>query len=304
MEKNPFEILGITPELVKKLDNEQLYKLVQSNYRLLQKIFHPDVASPKSSSKANSMSVELNKAFEQLNIKKDGESFKTFRKSYEQRLKRGFRRQIEDQREQVQTLSNTLSSLSTHSFRFLLHYLEDWKSRNGSASSSGASVFHLKNLTLGIFDVAVGYNLRQSSWNLGKNYKEIKFDENGSMKYRFLSRSEFSQVNFIRLLGAVKADALDIISVLDKKLTKAATLEGTRSASQFAYGAGMYEVLNTIDLDVFREELMPYLSPDLAENSYLFSIHLCNGKSVLKDLPMKVSLEGKIIKISPTIPDK
>ena len=83
MEKNPFEILGITPELVKKLDNEQLFKLVQSNYRLLQKIFHPDVASHKSSSKANNIAVELNRAFEQLNIKKDGESFETFRKSYE-----------------------------------------------------------------------------------------------------------------------------------------------------------------------------------------------------------------------------
>ena len=42
MRKNPFEILGITPEMVKRLGDDQLFALVRSNYRALQKILHPD----------------------------------------------------------------------------------------------------------------------------------------------------------------------------------------------------------------------------------------------------------------------
>lgn len=306
MEKNPFEILGITPELVRRLDDDQLFKIVQSNYRLLQKVFHPDVIGGREENKrAHLMSLKLNRAFEQLDRRKDDNSFLYFRQQYEARLKRGLRKQMEKQQQQVDTLADLLASLKNHSVQFLLHYLENWETRkNGSTPELAASVFFLKNVVLGVNDVAVGYNFRHSSWNLGKNYKEIRFDQNRNMSYRMLSRSTFCPVNFIRLLGTVKADKLDIVPLLDKKVNKACSLSGKHTPSDFKDGGSMFDVQNTMDLDVFQESVMPHLSPSVSENSYLFSLHLETHKSALQELPSQVWLEGKIIRISPSQPSE
>ncbi len=299
MEKNPLEIFGITPELVKRLDNEQLFRLVQSNYRLLQKAFHPDVSSVKVGPKrAHHHAVQLNRAFEQLDLRKNEDSFLYFREQYEKKLNRGLRRQLDDKKARLEELSAVFGSLKSNTIEFLLHFLENWEARtNGNTPRPGSSIFCLKNVTLGIFDVAVGFNLRHSSWNLGRNYKEIRFDENQRMAYRQLSRSSFSPVEFIRILGAVKCDQLDVVSFLDKKASKASTLSGNRLPSDFINGSA-YELQNTIDLETFTEECLPYLSPALSENSYLFSFHLDTRKTTLPVPPEKVWLEGKIIKIS------
>ena len=40
--KNPFAILGISPEMCSRLGDEDLFVLVRSAYRALQTIYHPD----------------------------------------------------------------------------------------------------------------------------------------------------------------------------------------------------------------------------------------------------------------------
>ncbi|MDP2798420.1 MAG: hypothetical protein Q8O60_00815 [Deltaproteobacteria bacterium] len=40
--KNPFAVLGITPQIVARMDNEALYNLVRACYRALQQAHHPD----------------------------------------------------------------------------------------------------------------------------------------------------------------------------------------------------------------------------------------------------------------------
>jgi curved DNA-binding protein CbpA len=301
MKKNPFEVFGITPEMVKQLDDDQLFKLVQSNYRFLQKIYHPDVVGPTVGTKrGHRLATQINRAFEKLDRRKNGETFHQFREEYEARLKKGFRKRIEDQERQMAVLTELLGDFAHHSMQFLLHYLEDWERarRNGQSGENSVSIFSLKNVMLGIYDMAVGYNLRNSPWNLGKNYKEICIDGDGDMSYRLLNRKQFSPVKFIRLLGTIKTDKVDLVPLLNKRLAKAATFSGNRIPVQYANGGDMFEVTNTMDLNVFQENCIPFLHPTISENAYLFSFHLEKSNSTLLTPPSKVWVEGKIIKIT------
>jgi hypothetical protein len=302
MKKNPFEVFGITPEMVKQLDDEQLFKLVQSNYRFLQKIYHPDVAASTIGTKrGNRLTTQLNRAFEKLNRRKNGESFQQFREEYEARLKKGFRKRIEDQERQMAVLTELLGDFAHHSMEFLLHYLRDCERarRNCEPAGDNASVFSLRNVTMGIYDIAVGYNLRHSPWNLGRNYKEICIDGEGNMSYRLLNRKQFLPVKFIRLLGTIKTDKVDLLPLLNKRLSKAATFSGSRIPVQYANGGDMFEVMNNMDLKMFQENCIPFLHPTISENSYLFSFHLEKTNPSLLTPPSKVWVEGKIIKIAP-----
>jgi hypothetical protein len=300
MKKSPFEVFGITAEMVKQLDDDQLFKLVQSNYRFLQKIYHPDVASRTVGAKrGHRLATQLNRAFENLDRRKNGESFIHFREEYEGRLQKGFRKRIEDQERQLTILTELLNNFAQHSMQFLLHYLENAeRADNRYESTENHSIFSVRNVVLGIYDVAVGYNLRHSAWNLGKNYKEISIDRDGNMSYRLLNRKQFSPIKFIRLLGTIKADKVDLLPLLNKRITKAATYSGNRVPVQYINGGDMFEVMSTIELNVFQENCIPFLHPTISENAYLFSIHLDKSKSTLLTPPSKVWVEGKVIKIT------
>jgi hypothetical protein len=60
MQKNPFEVLGIHPRILKDLTRPQIISLASSQYRTLQKIFHPDVGGKAARSQ------ELTEAFQQI----------------------------------------------------------------------------------------------------------------------------------------------------------------------------------------------------------------------------------------------
>lgn len=49
--RNPFRALGIAPEGLRGLNDEQIRNLVQTNYRFWAKIYHPDMGARKSSAK-------------------------------------------------------------------------------------------------------------------------------------------------------------------------------------------------------------------------------------------------------------
>ena len=300
MGKNPFEILGITPEMVKRLDEDHLFALVRSNYRVLQKMLHPDVnigKTARQSERIHKQAVEVNQAFERLDLTKNPESFHVCREGYAPRPKRGLRKELDRARERAERLDLVVDELSYKFLDFLFHFLDHGPGRWGALSNGKQPhVFDLRSLRIGLYDVAVGYNLRHSSWNLGRNYKEMRFDEKGNMQYRLLSRSGFSEVCYIRMLGSVDAEKIDLIPYLNKKRGAGA---GCGDNGSFCSEPLQQEseVINTISLSDFREMCLPNLTPYLKENAYLFSIHLENGGSVLKQVPVEIWLEGKIIKL-------
>ena len=90
--KNPFEVLGLTPEMTARLKGKDLFTLVKTMYRSLHKIHHPDrntSKSAKTTAKKAALAVELNLAFEMLNLDKEPESFRHYKKLYSARRKGG-----------------------------------------------------------------------------------------------------------------------------------------------------------------------------------------------------------------------
>ena len=298
--KNPFEILGITPEMVKRLDDDHLFALVRSNYRVLQKMLHPDVnigKTARQSERIHKQAIDVNQAFERLDLTRNPDSFYIYREEYAPRPKRGLRKELDKTRERADRLDLVNEELSCKFLAFLFHFLDHGPGRWGALSNvKQPHVFDPRGLRIGLYDVAVGYNLRHSSWNLGRNYKEMRFDEEGKMHYRLLSRSGFAEVCYIRMLGSVDADKVDLTPYLNKKSGAGAGCgdNGSYCAEPLHQES---EMVNTISLSNFREVCLPNLTPRLKENAYLFSIHLENGGSVLQQIPVEIWLEGKIIKL-------
>lgn len=66
---NPFQTMGLTPQILVKLSNQQIGELVRSQYRILVRIKHPDVGGCESEFK------EIQSAYEELDQVKNPEKF-------------------------------------------------------------------------------------------------------------------------------------------------------------------------------------------------------------------------------------
>ena len=67
------------------LKEKELFILVKSVYRCLHKFYHPDMAvnnGQQQSAHNASLAIDLNLAFEKLNLDKDAESFKYYHQLY------------------------------------------------------------------------------------------------------------------------------------------------------------------------------------------------------------------------------
>ncbi len=148
--------------------------------------------------------------------------------------------------------------------------------------------------TFGILDVAMRQNVRSRGWASGLGYKEIKFDETGQMYYRLPGQKKFSPVNFIKLIGTIAKDKIDIDALLEKKPFKGTLYIENRSPVKETKNRKYLEILNTVSISEFKWQCLPFLKPDIVEGHYLFSIH---RKASAMD---KVFLEGVVTRISKT----
>lgn len=292
-EKNPFETLGITPELAARLDEKDLFTLVKTLYRSLLKIYHPDrskARSSKSAPKDATRAVELNLAYERLNLDKDSESFRHCHKAYSARRKRGLSKKIADLQKEIDRRDDDQSALADCFMEYLLRGLP-WKQE----AEGDICRFPIcpSNIKLGLNDVAINQNVRAMSWSLGSNYKEIIFDALGGMYYRPVGRSKPFAANYIHILGIIDTKDLDLLPLLNRVPPREGFFKSPALDSRYGIDGAPLQVLNSISMEKFKSHCLPLLKPDLAERSYLFSIH----RPVFES-EGSVSVEGVIVKIS------
>ena len=274
MAKNPFEILGISPQMVKELDDEALYGLVKACYRALQRAYHPDLKTG-----AKERAVELNLAFEALDFERNPESFKQHRQAYLRRLsRRTQRRTIDELTQKVAVLLRQQELLTENYWQHLLEILK---------LNEGPTLFpeppKMKKVTL--LDVCLRFNVSYAGFGRPLAFKEILFDEEGFLYYRFPRRRKFQPVNFITLVGSVPRRYLEIWPLLEKKPTAEAAASGLPDPKAF-------EVLNIIQLEIFKRTCLPLLRTGLQENAYLFSLHHRNHSP-----EHHVFVEGMVLRI-------
>ena len=290
--KNPFEILGLTPEMTDSLGDAELYTLVKSLYRALQKVYHPDKGCSKSSKKATedaARAVELNLAFEQVNLEKDGDSFRRFRRLYSARRSKALRKKIAGLEKDIRELRENRTTLADGFMEYLLAGLP-WQSE--FKEEQGRSALAQANLKLGLNDVAINQNVRALSWSLGSNYKEIAFDALGGMFYRPVGRSKAFPVNYIQLIGSIDVAKLELLPLLDRVQTNG-LFKYPALDSRYGIDGAPLEVMNSITLQKFKTHCLPLLRPDFKERAYLFSIH----RPVFES-EGRVTVEGVIVKVT------
>jgi hypothetical protein len=300
--KNPFEVFGLTPELVGELSDKELFGVLKSMYRSLQKTFHPDIAGrrkakPKTETKARpherpvDRAVELNLAFEALDLDRDPASFKRLRKAYASRrpasayqtsllLKDELKAQIAKEDRLAQSF---LSYMSTNAFN----------GQNGSGAHLLTVPLPAKNIKLGLSDVAISNNIRQAAWFLGSNYKHLNADAQGQISVKPVGRSKFTKANFIHLLGCVPVEGIELMPLLERG--QANSFKGPALPPGESANAKISSVMNLVSAENFKRHVLPILKPLLMERAYLFSLN--NDIYTTTGL---ITLEGVIVKLEKT----
>ncbi|MDR2935470.1 MAG: J domain-containing protein [Candidatus Adiutrix sp.] len=284
--KNPFEIFGLTPEMVGRLSERDLFAVLKAMYRALQKTVHPDVARRRSRmTRDDERAVELNLAFEAVNLDKDPQAFRRHRKGFvARRPSTAYLRS--------QTLERALIAQAAREERLAQAYLGrlvadcGW---TGSEPYRPMAALPLRDIRLGLLDVAINQNLKTASWTLGSNYKEMNFDSGGRLSVRGVGRSRFRRAAYIHLLGTVPAAEIELLPLLERP--------PARFFKSPALGAGgdsglSLSVLNRISQDRFKSHVLVNLKPEVTERSYLFSINRPEFEET-----GCLTLEGLVVKI-------
>jgi hypothetical protein len=288
--RNPFETLGIAPAMVRALSGKELFSLVRASYRALLLIYHPDrspLHDQELKIQRNKKVAEINLAFEKLNHDRDPASLEHYQQLYARRVGEGWKRTIRQRDREILDLNSNNENLSQG---FLRHLLEPcFPDQTGSVSGT-TSVFHLKNRIVGLQDIAINHNVRTLTWTLGTNYKEIKFDSEGRMFYKLPCRKRIIPVNFIKLLGTVDKDKVDLLPLLDRVIPKDQTVQSEKWKKVASENLKCFDVLNTLSAEKFRRHCLPFLKPDMNEGAFLFSLHRNTAQQ------KQINLEGLIIR--------
>ncbi|RUM87089.1 MAG: hypothetical protein DSZ24_07005 [Thermodesulfatator sp.] len=260
MRRNPFEILGLSPRIVKELDEEGLFRLVRACYRTLQQVYHPDLSSG-SGEKA----LEINLAFEALDLRKNPESFRYWRRAY---LKRLSRRTLQGRLEEMHLrLGRSERERETLSEAF-------WQSLLSRAQEDHLLTPLPRHLRLKIYDISLQYRLPYPVFGRKAPFKEFLFDGKGQVFVRLAGASELRSASQLRLLGGVPREKIEPWILLEKTPSE----EGLRPE-------------NFLRAETFKRACLPYLQHQIRPNLYLFSLR--------PEDPSRLYLEGLLLEIKP-----
>ena len=294
MIRNPFEIFGLTPEMVGSLSEKDLFSVIKAMYRALQKTVHPDVVRRrKPRPDGVDPAVELNLAFESLNLDKNPVGFRRHRKSFvARRPQTAYKKSLALERELARREVREGNLATAYLGRLVADY--GWPAAEetdpGPDQGSELIPFPLRNLRLGLLDVAINQNLKMASWSLGSNYKEINFGPDGEMSVRPVGRTDFNRVGYIHLIGSVPIDLVELKPLLERppaRFFKTPAL----NASIGANGPSL-SVLNRISPEQFKAHVLVHLQAAVSERSYLFSLNRPEYEET-----GCLTLEGQVVKI-------
>jgi len=253
--KNPFEIFGLSPQIVKELDEEILFKLIKAIYKVFQFTYHPDRGG--DSKKA----LEINLAFEKINLEKNPESFRSYRNKY---IKRLSRRTLRTELEELRVQNRKLSFYNELLKEKLWQYLE-----NGFVYLNNSFERH-KGLKLRLFDMVTYMNFS----GLRNAKKQMFFKDLIITKKYVLKRTGYEKyyrkfLNY-KYIGCIKREYLEPWFLLER--------ESKEENQKFK---------NFISKEVFIKECLIYLEPEIKINSYVFFYSPENFQ--------KIILEGVVI---------
>lgn len=259
IKKNPFEIFGITPQLVKELNDEVLFKIIKGIYRVLQLYYHPDRGGdPKRA-------LELNLAFEAINYEKNPQAFQHYKKLYLQRLSR-------------KTLKKELETLK-EAYRKLNYLNEVLKERFWNFLEKGDAYFEevFKRgfvLRLKLLDIVSQLNFSDYvSFKKRKQFfKEVILSPESFILKKEALQQKYRKLKNYRYLGTIKREYFEPWNFLERSLKEE-----------------KFFLKNFLSKETFVREFLVYLQREPRPETYLFYLNPLE--------PGKVYLEGLILKV-------
>lgn len=289
--QNPFKVLGLTPEIVRKLDDAILIEAVKRNYRLLSRVFHPDAGGKSASFR------ELAEAYSLLD---NPETFQTFKSEYlkprKDRLEELLveleqaQEKLSRSTEQYRSYVKTTISLGGVPFRgnFLLN-----DSLKKAIYSESSNQFTGKMEERSHFDLRVDENgLTRTNLTFTR---EVETDEDRKGFYkksdgwvRVIVGQEKTVIGWkisskpfpidCSLVGSVSIDRVNDDGL---SIKRALAIQGTREDFDRARNGYSWD---------FFQHLLPTLTPEVVPDSYLVGGKIVGGE-------INFFLIGKVVAI-------
>ena len=275
--KNPLSVLGLNRELLRTLNDDQIMSLAKSQYKALQTIFHPDVASGGNVRR----SVEVNLAYDSI---QNNAEFKHFK---EKLLRSGKRDALEEKDRQIETMRMGMNALSDNFIGYLVH---------AARLGHHLSVFSPGPFSLKMVDsitASLGDCYSYAYGNKGdENFFTMSVEEDRSIKKSSHGSQREQHYKEKRLIGSMDYNTGNKMRLLSY-FKKAAGVERGLAAANFYESElikppeGETSALNELPLPKL-EPLLPYLTPIIKEYMYLFAINR-------RDEEHYISLEGMVV---------
>jgi hypothetical protein len=280
MEKNPFLVLGIHPDLVKRLNNEQLDALSARVYKALLEIFHPDKKGG-----SEKIAKEINAAKEKIDYKNNRKGFEQYKNEYIKRPP--YQKKVDDFISHISLQKKMQSALSQNLLDFLLAI---------SQTREYPNVFNLGPRELEMYDYLNWANSpdgRYKSWDMFKKFSyklTIKPDgliwkEHGGKTTIFEKKKLIGCItddvltkHFEGLFGLKRLllnEAVDSLAIDEKSY---------RQKKEYA----QMKLPEVITEKAFTR-LLPVITPEVKQHYLLFSINQGENGGIY------FALEGKII---------
>ena len=282
--KNPFEVLGIHPSIVKNLSDKDVLDLAHTMYRRLQVIYHPDKTG------SDDASLQLNEAWELLQVPEDfAHEKKRFLRP------KPYQGKAEELEKELTNTQEAASQLNQHYQQQMIEYISALTNPQNTVVNATSKRFSL-------FDTARDLNALNdfaSKLSRNKNYWfEMEIDEHGLITTTHNKKSQQHpnktligtiSVEYIRhtlntTIGDLLRKAKFFWNELDDNTDEIRSeLSGTRTSSDYGHRVQFENQLTQNEFNT----IIPYLTPALEKYSYLFSINL-------EDNEPYFSIEGRV----------
>jgi hypothetical protein len=281
MDKNPFLAMGLNPEAINGLTDQQIEMIISMLHKAWQQIYHPD-----KSGGSTGKSQFFNQLKDQLDYKKNPEQYALYKQEFLKKIPKG-KKKID--------WESKLKSAQDQNNQLALAFLEYLKAL--LLPPSGLTVFNLQPCVIRLHDYARDSNAREYVHGLnipkGKNpsFFEIIINPDLTLTEKRVGKEKiFSQK---KLIGTIYPKTLN-----QDKITMRSFLQKIQNAwtpiNQDNAEKGIIRtssrLIKYLEPKIPAGEflyLLPYLKPNLVKDAYLFSVNN-EGRQLI------FSLEGTI----------
>ena len=275
--KNPFLVIGLSPEVLKGLNDKEIQELVGTVYRALQKMYHPDGLRPNA--KKNR---ELTEAREKLDYEKNRDEYLSFKEAF---LKPGFhKRRIEELEKELKFAQEKLEQCSA---RVSEHVTRELYEIAGKGNLP-LDVISMREVALDIGDVVRSLNSGSVNTFRRAPKNQLLVDAQGNLSRSF--GQEIVSVPATKLIGCIgeneQALFRDILRDIAKERSDRLGIGGDVYEPAYRQAKARIQRQYSIE-DFIRFSFL--MTPFLTRRAYIFSI------TILEEEAPIINFEGQTL---------